>query len=77
MNPSQHDSPRGCSLPIPFAGRTALAVILSAALAEINLAEADSARLVPDLVEIAARVSAQRKGVLKERDHLRMSFQVN
>lgn len=54
-------------------GKTALFLILAAALAEIKVG-LECPTLIPDLTFIAAQVSKQRKGVLKDKEHLRQAY---
>ena len=52
---------------LPLLHRTALALVLSAAIAEIGMGGSpDEEAIVPDLVAVSAVLCKQRKGVLRD-----------
>ena len=63
-------------------GRTAQALLLAASIAEIDIGQIGGTsesnknrKLIPDLVFLASQACKQRKGILKEREHLRQCYQ--
>lgn len=66
------------------AGKSAAFVLLSAAMAEINVAKGAPAvsaeekpqyRLIPDVVKMGALLCQQRKGIMRERYHLKLAYE--
>jgi len=55
-------------------GKSAAFSLMTAAMSEVDLANGDQDALVPDLVKMGALICQQRKGVLRERVHLKQAF---
>ena len=51
-------------------GKTAVFLLIVAAMAEMKVGGQ-----IPDIIEIAAHLSQQRKGILREKEHFKMSMQ--
>ena len=56
-------------------GKCGLVLVLASAIAEINVGM-QNPTLIPDLVELSAKVCSQRRGILKSREYLKQAFQV-
>jgi len=56
-------------------GRTASFVLMAAVISEIDVATAHNDTLLPDMVKMAALMCQQRKGILRERLHLKLAIE--
>ena len=50
-------------------GKTAVFLLVVAAMAEMKVGQ------IPDIIEIAAHISQQRKGILREKEHFKQAMQ--
>ena len=53
-------------------GKTAIFLMIASAMAEIDVGHAPD--LIPDMIQMAAHVCQQRKGILKEKEHFKQTL---
>jgi len=56
-------------------GKSAAFALMTAAMSEVDLPVQDDESLVPDLVKMGALMCRQRKGILRERMHLKQAYE--
>ena len=54
-------------------GKSAVFLLVAAALAEIEIGHMPD--LIPDLIQLGAQISQQRKGLLREKEHFKQAIQ--
>ena len=54
-------------------GKTAVFLLVAVAMAEMEIGQMPN--LIPDMIDLGAQVCQQRKGILREKEHFRLTIQ--